>query len=404
MKNAAIVALFILSGIIAENTHAIELDYKWGKLDIHGFMSQGFIKSDRNNFYAKSEDGSFQFNELGINFSTDLSDYVRAGIQLISRDLGSIGNNEIVVDWAFVDYRWKDWMGFRCGKLKIPVGFYNYTRDADMVRTSIFLPDSVYHESQRDLFNALYGLAIYGYLDLDFFGGVNYHVYYGEVNPDDDKGMAKYIEDSGVIDLLNFDTAPSCSASLEWNTPLEGLRLGGSITKLDIKTNSRAMDHVFWKQQNVEPGTNVLFKLDDFKVSTLSVEYTYEDLILAAEYSSIKSDRLIDRTFDKLNMEGYYVSASYRFTDLFECGAYYSVFYNDKNDKDGEVYKAIGEPGHRGWQKELVLSTRFDINENWIFKIESHFINGTALMFDQDNPKGLDKESFLLALKATFNF
>ena len=44
-KISIIIILFILLGIITENTHAVELDYKWGKLDVHGFISQGFIKS-----------------------------------------------------------------------------------------------------------------------------------------------------------------------------------------------------------------------------------------------------------------------------------------------------------------------------------------------------------------------
>jgi len=37
---------------------------------IHGFISQGYLKSDHNDFLAETEKGSFQFNEMGLNFST----------------------------------------------------------------------------------------------------------------------------------------------------------------------------------------------------------------------------------------------------------------------------------------------------------------------------------------------
>lgn len=55
------------------------------KVDIHGFVSQGFIYSTGNNFMADStEDGSFEFNELGINFATNVEEDIRVGMQLFS--------------------------------------------------------------------------------------------------------------------------------------------------------------------------------------------------------------------------------------------------------------------------------------------------------------------------------
>ncbi len=55
-------------------------------VDIHGFVAQGYLKSDHNNFLADTEDGSFQFNEMGINFSTSMGENLRLGMQLFSRD------------------------------------------------------------------------------------------------------------------------------------------------------------------------------------------------------------------------------------------------------------------------------------------------------------------------------
>ena len=56
------------------------------KIDIHGYISQGYLISNRNNFLANTENGTFHFNELGINFSTELTEKIRLGIQFAARD------------------------------------------------------------------------------------------------------------------------------------------------------------------------------------------------------------------------------------------------------------------------------------------------------------------------------
>jgi hypothetical protein len=142
------------------NLQAVEGEIGPYPIDIHGFISQGFLKSDRNNFYAKTQDGTFQFDEFGLTFGVDLTDRLRGGIQLLARDLGEIGNNKVEIDWAHLDYRWRDWLGLRAGKIKVPYGFYNETRDLDMLRTSIFLPSSLYAEDIRDAYNAIQGAVL----------------------------------------------------------------------------------------------------------------------------------------------------------------------------------------------------------------------------------------------------
>src|SRR5882724_11010020 len=57
-------------------------------LQIHGFASQGFLVSSYNNYLAKSKRGSFEFTEVGINFTKPLTDNLRLGVQLFARDLG----------------------------------------------------------------------------------------------------------------------------------------------------------------------------------------------------------------------------------------------------------------------------------------------------------------------------
>jgi hypothetical protein len=39
-----------------------------------------------------------------------------------------------------------------------------------------------------------------------------------------------------------------------------------------------------------------------------------------------------------------------------------------------------------------------------MLKIEGHVVNGTANILLQDNPDGLEEDSFLLAVKTTYSF
>ena len=67
-------------------------------VQIHGFVSQGYMRSSDNNYLADSDEGSFDFSEVGINLRTDLSDSLSVGIQFVGRDLGETGNNEVRID------------------------------------------------------------------------------------------------------------------------------------------------------------------------------------------------------------------------------------------------------------------------------------------------------------------
>ena len=46
-------------------------------LQVHGFVSQGFIKSTGNNYLADSKRGSFELTEAALNFTDSLTDRLR---------------------------------------------------------------------------------------------------------------------------------------------------------------------------------------------------------------------------------------------------------------------------------------------------------------------------------------
>src|SRR5229473_3281975 len=91
----------ILSGIVAAvpfKVDAVDLSLPGEPIEVHGFASQGFIKTTDNNYLAQSKRGSFEFTEVGINFTKELTDKLRVGIQLFARHLGPLDNFDAKFD------------------------------------------------------------------------------------------------------------------------------------------------------------------------------------------------------------------------------------------------------------------------------------------------------------------
>lgn len=234
MKRTLVVLFSVLLGIIwTGSIQAMEFD-EMGGVDIHGFISQGYLKSDENNFFADTKKGTTQFNEAGINFSTDVTEKLRIGLQLFARDLGNIGNNDVILDWAVADYRWRDWLGMRIGNMKFMNGLYNETRDVDMLRTCIFLPSSVYNETWRESNGIIQGGGLYGELPLKAAGSFSYGLQYGTVNMPKDGGAAKLAADQWPLKSRDITPLLSKSAAAA-GTTIPGLNFGlnSSLTALN---------------------------------------------------------------------------------------------------------------------------------------------------------------------------
>jgi hypothetical protein len=106
--------------------HAQKFTVLGKSISMHGFFSQGYMKSDGNNFItAQTGDGTFAMTDGALNIATNLRDNFHIGAQVYSRNVGRLTNGQVLLDWAFADYRVRDWLGFRGGKVKTPLGRYN---------------------------------------------------------------------------------------------------------------------------------------------------------------------------------------------------------------------------------------------------------------------------------------
>lgn len=387
-----------------------------GKINIHGFVSQGYLKTNKNNYLAQTEEGSLEFNELGINFTTNLTDRLRMGMQLFARDMGANGNDELVVDWANADYHWRDWLGVRIGRNKGFIGFYTETRDLDMLRTNILLPQSVYSELFRDSFSSSKSIDFYGRILLGAAGLLAYEAGVGTPNFSENTGISHaFTQAFSALDLKIDTIEPGISPAIRatWYAPLEGFRVkAGWYEGNDLLISGK---------MNLLPKFEYTYDFDGYFVST---EYQQEKLTLVGEYASSEIQGKWDLGLGyeerrPVRYEGWYVALNYDFSEFFKTGISYSSFYPDVDNKDGKrrvpssmYYDMLGLTGKRvnpnadfeSWLKTTTLSFRFDINEFWLFKLEASYNDGFGAYTSAKNPDGVDRYWFLYAAKATYMF
>lgn len=369
-------------------------------LQVHGFVSQGFLFTTDNNYLAESERGSFEFTEVGLNFTQPLTDELRAGVQLFARDLGPLGNYSIKADWFYLDYRYANWLGLRAGRVKLPFGLYNEVNDIDQARVPVLLPQSIYPVQNRDFLLAQTGVELYGYVELAAAGALDYRLYGGTIFLETDLAPGTPYE----IERLNIPYV--AGGRVLWETPLRGLRAGGTVQFLrldaDLLYDMAAFDPLVMAGDLPASFDGRVSAELPVLMWVASIEYAVDDLLLAAEYSrwNVDTESSEPMLFPESDstQERLYGMAAYRINAWFEPGLYYSLYFRDVDEREGREQQ----------QHDVALTLRFDINNHWLVKLEGHYLNGTAALSaalnDGTPPSDLKRSWALFLVKTTAYF
>lgn len=367
-------------------------------VQLHGFVSQGAFISTDNNWLGPSEKGSVEFTEAALNASSEVADRLRVGLQLFTRDVGPIGDYKITLDWAFLDYRWKEWIGMRAGRVKMPFGLYNEVNDVPGGRLPILLPQSIYPVSSRDFLLALTGGAVYGSPLLGKAGALDYQVFFGTI----------FLDLSETPQFLGARTRRAGGAQVFWRTPIEGLRIGPSF--LNVRVDFDFQLDPMTVDQLIMAGTvpadfdgRAQLRIRDANLLIGSVEYEAVRWTFAAEYSrqlvhvDTTPDGLVPESDEDSDSERFYLFAARRLTEDAAVGGYASFQFNDVDNRSGD---GLPVP-HTAYQQDYAATGRYNINEFWLIKLEAHLMRGSAVLSPADNPGGNLEKTWGLFLAQT---
>ena len=351
---------------------------------VHGFVSQGFLFSSRNNYLSmKSTDGSPQWTDGAVNISDSLADNLRVGIQLHMYQLGEFGGSNVQVDWASGDYRVKDHFGIRAGKVKTVWGLFNDSQDVDAIFLWILLPQGSYSIDHKSFYLAHVGGDVYGDISLGKRAGkLHYDGYAGQATVDLNDGYIKQFAESGLV-FTNSLGGKTYGGDLQWETPLKGLTIGSS-------GNVQAID-------GTAPAGSI--HLPPTLTPSMYARFSRGKVYFAAEYDRIPINATvtIGSAVIPFVVDGrsWFVMGSYRLRKNVQLGSYYSHYVN----------KSLDTTQPANYSKDWVVSGRYDFNGYFYAKIEGHFLHGTGLgYYGSTNPNGLAPNSNMLAAKIGFSF
>jgi hypothetical protein len=367
-------------------------------LDFHGFVSQGFMVTSEYNYLAdNTKNGSFEFTEMGLNVASDPFPRTHVTVQGFLYDMGEAGNYQPFLDYASVEYTINDYIGIRGGRIRKPSGIYNYIQDVDLARTYVLLPQGIYDARWREFTTSVDGGEFFGNIPLSKAGDLSYEIYAGFLNIAPNSGVANLINNRLMGGhVTSFDPATEIGSQIWWNTPVDGLRFGASFGY------AYNFNYDFTEPTGAPPPFPSSISLrakSSLPVQQYSAEYLWKNWTFQAEYYNVQASQATTSPFGTTHsftpQEAWYGGAAYRFNKWLEVGGYYTEFYT------GAPVTVSSDSS----QKDAALSFRFDPKPWWVFKMEGHYIRGTALLDDNDdNPVRNDNGWFMFLVKTTFSF
>jgi len=369
---------FMLGFCVSADICAVEI---FDKFQIHGFASQVMFSTSHNNMFGHSEEApSFDFTELGLNGSWFPLPKLRFSMQVLSRRAGAGHNGSPEIDFGLMDYSPIETdayrLGLRGGRVRLPYGIYNDTRDVAFTRPSILLPQSIYFERTRDLTLSADGGLLYGE-SRNTWGNVTLEM--GGVvlraNDDIDNKLA----------VLGRNGAGHLDSDLSFVGRLNYELNDGSM-RLAVSSVDTAINYI--PQSYIDPLLPGKFL---FTPVIFSAQYSTEDLTFTSEYAirPIKKHGFAASQNLDIVGESYYFQVAYRLADHWEIMARYDNLTSNRNDPNGQKIQAStfgAVPAYTQFAKDWTVGMRYDISSWMMVRAEYHKVNGTGWLPPQDNP------------------
>lgn len=370
------------------------------QLQVHGFLSQGYIKTTGNNVFGHSNNsGSFDFREIGLTASLRPLPGLQLSGQLLHRRAGEGSDGGIHIDFGFLDYNFINMpeveLGVRLGRMKNPFGFYNDTRDVPFTRPSILLPQSIYFDRTRNLALASDGVQLYGESRTDWG---NITIQLGAAFPQvDDKDSETSIFGHTTPVRGELKSRISYIGRILYELPDGRLRLAVSSAQLNV---------------GYDPSQNDIFESGSFRFSPLilSAQYNAERWSITSEYALRYSRRHgfgNPRLDQSSTGDSFYLQGIYRFLPNWEAVLRYDLLFANKKDRNGKKFSAASShPAYSQYARDLTVGLRWNITPSIMLSTEYHRINGAAWLSPLDNPDidSAEKNWNLFAAQISYRF
>ncbi|MGD1106852.1 MAG: hypothetical protein ABR865_07385 [Terracidiphilus sp.] len=378
--------------------HAQEFNVFNRSVQVHGFATQGYVKTNDNNWLTMntSGGGAGTFTDMGFNMGMEINSKLRIGGQFYDRRLGKLGDWEPLMDWAMVDYHPKPWLGFRVSKVKTVLGLFTDSQDMDFANTFALLPQSIYPIDLRDATIAHEGGDIYGRERLSRKLGSIAYTAYGGRRADNMHSGYPYMLDGYGITLTSYG-GPVYGGDFRWLTSVHGLKVG--ISRLNEQITGRGTAVGFINGPYVE------YSKHDW-TNQYYGQLAKDKFHAESEYKRYYRDQVVFNGLieAQTDVRGWYVSGGYRINKWLEAGSYYS-HYMIFAPGGGLAPTPDSEFDH-----DKVVTAKFTIKQYTTVKVEGHFMAGNGSyeypdgFYTNVNPNGIAANTNALVVRTGFSF
>lgn len=324
----------------------------------HVFGGWAYGKTDGNNYLAGTHAGSFDNASLALNVSDAPLENLRLEGQLfVARDQGT---NELLIDFAFAEWRISDALRLRAGKIKHPFGIYNEVYEVGTLRPFFALPQSEYGPVGV-LAEGYSGVGVSGTRRMGSSWSLQYDAYFGSLNlPFNDFNVEGH---RGAREQHDLNVKEVLGGRVVFDTPVEGLSFGGSAYRGKIAAGAVTLRH---------------------SAGGMQFEYLTDRISLRTEWTRVETGDDTEHAA--------YVESAYRFTPHWQGAARYDFLR--ENDARSDL----------GRHREKALGINYWFTPQFVLKLSAHEIDGLHLSHADAGTSAVKPKTRLLMFGAQFSF
>lgn len=283
---ARLAAIVVALGVIPAAAQA-----QSNNLTVHGYLSQGYASSTDLPIYGISDEGTYDYRSLALQFRYAMSSSNALVVQFSHRRLGDSPIQEfepdVALDWAFFQTRWAG-NSIRVGKVPMPRGLFNEVRDVGTLFPFYRASKAFYSEGVE----TVDGASISRTIDLGDGGfSLDASAYLGEFET-----VLEFVDTDGLV-VLNDRLYDALGAHVQLNTPVPGLRFSGDYLLSEYSNGG------------------------DFSIWTASGDFSQDRYFVRGEYELAQTKTSAGE--DNTDYEAWYAQAGFGITpELWVNGQY----------------------------------------------------------------------------------
>ncbi|MDD5036393.1 MAG: hypothetical protein PHE55_16735 [Methylococcaceae bacterium] len=401
LNNSSFLLILTLAGSASMPFETAQaLDWYDGRVQLHGFFTQGVVYTTHNNFYGNTQDRiGLDFREIGLNVSLQPFSRLRLSAQGTSRWAGKMDQGEPWLDYALADFTLfndeERRIGIRLGRIKNIFGLYTETRDVASTRPGVILPQPIYFDRSRKFALSGDGVHLYGEFEVPG-GNLDVRLMAADLPLNDQSSKTTLTGSLNTPGHLDQDRMTP-GVRIIYETDNKRWRGGFTYLSLSQRYRPAQYDAMAGRQVLIEPWI-------------ISLQYSGEQLTLTSEFSQRYSEFIYREAIpkQKITSQNWYVQAQYRFLPSWELLLRYDDSIDNIDDPDGKDYAATHPSAfaHNRFSRDWVTGLRYDVTSSFMLRAEFHHVDGTNWLSRLDNPdpSKLERRWDMLMFLASFWF